>query len=211
MKCFATMKVPRVLAVNKIMSRKSSTALLVLLISILNANDNGSAMGLISKEKAVTVTFFDHGKAVELHKEEAQQLLDEIEYQLSSAGDTIKLAVFPHIIESIRSAELSIEVRYKKKKVFMIRGTQFEIDQILIPLSGKYAGGVTTIFYGKKKYASGPFQNMKGTTILKKTLMEAGVGLGCSIWPSSHTFRSRRSTCSAWIDGGCKALIYSLI
>jgi hypothetical protein len=35
--------------------------------------------------------------------------------------------------------------------------------------------------------------------------------LGCSIWPSSHTFRSRRSTCSAWIDGGCKALIYSLI
>lgn len=40
---------------------------------------------------------------------------------------------------------------------------------------------------------------------------DVGEGLGCSIWPSSHTFRSRRSTCSAWIDGGCKALIYSPI
>ncbi len=33
--------------------------------------------------------------------------------------------------------------------------------------------------------------------------------LGCSIWPSSRTFCSCRSVCSAWIDGGRKALIYS--
>lgn len=90
--------------------------------------------------------------------QKGQDLIASVESSIKMSNSILRLAVGKQTIRSLKKSGLSIEFIYRKEVQFAVSelGKTFTIDRILIPLSGSLSGAGTTIFYGKKKYLSGP-------------------------------------------------------
>jgi len=96
------------------------------------------------------------------------KLKTDCEDLLTSADDTVRLAIMKEDIQKIKS-ESAIELIYPEVRKFKINyGPQtINIDRILIPLN---ENPPAMIIKGLKDYESGPFTNSKGTETIKELL-----------------------------------------
>jgi hypothetical protein len=121
------------------------------------------------------VIIYDHGKPLWLSadKPAVQGLVALAEERLHSADNLLRLAVTPGLITGIQQSELVIEFRYARPHTLEIpfRKKTITLERLLIPLTGDFAEGVTTIFLGYPEYAAGPYRS-KGTPDQLRKLAE---------------------------------------
>jgi hypothetical protein len=100
------------------------------------------------------------------------------ENQLKTANSIFKLAVGENLIRDLYKNEISVEIRYPKLKTFIIPINNLEIkaQRLLIPITGEFAGKITTIFYGNASfYSSGPYVNSEGTKDFEYLVESLGI------------------------------------
>ncbi|HEX9871659.1 MAG TPA: hypothetical protein VGC99_24270 [Candidatus Tectomicrobia bacterium] len=139
----------------------------------------GLKMKAIAQPDKVSVTIYDRGKQLNLAADVAavQELVSRCEAQMRTADTMLKLAVTPQLIANLRRQEVTIEIRYSQPQTFIIsfNGQTVEPMRILIPLTGEFAQGVTTIFYGRDQYAHGPYRNSQGQHEISTVVAKLGI------------------------------------
>jgi hypothetical protein len=108
-----------------------------------------------------SVTIYDRGEITRLpaDRDESQLLITLAEDRLRSANNVLRLAVTPGLIAGIQRSELAVEIGYAQPQTFAIFGKkEIKPKQLLLPLTGDFAEGVTTIFVGYPQYAAGPYR-----------------------------------------------------
>src|SRR5262245_46289008 len=118
-----------------------------------------------------SVTLYDRGRQVDLSPAlpAVQELVAHCEKQLETADDILRLAVTPSLIQEVRAKELAVEIRYAEPKAFVIAFNKQTLRplRLMVPLTGEYAGEVTTIFHGTTQYGAGPYRNSSGTAAIR--------------------------------------------
>jgi hypothetical protein len=84
---------------------------------------------------------------------------------LQTADNVLRLATTPELIQGLRAREVALEIVYRRPQSFVIGFNKqtIQVDRLLIPLTGEFAGGgPTTMFHGGSTYAAGPYRNSQG-------------------------------------------------
>lgn len=119
----------------------------------------------------VLVTLHRQGQALmRLEPGAHHDLVRACEAQLTGADGILRLAVQDSLIATLRDTELTLEIHYPAPRRFTLDmgGRTLELSRLLIPLSGEYAGPVTTLFYGTEDHwSAGPLRNSRGTEALQ--------------------------------------------
>ena len=132
--------------------------------------------GIAAAMPDVQVTIFDHGKQIAVASPEVtvRELVARCEERLQTADGILRLAVTPALIQDIQDKELAVEIRYREPKDFLIPFNHQTLHplRLLIPLTGEFAGGITTVFHGTTQYGAGPYRNKRDTEDLVKLVTQ---------------------------------------
>lgn len=130
------------------------------------------------QDEVTSINVYTKGKktAISLDKPETQKIIEICEEQLKQADGILRLAVASTLIESIKNNDAALEIIYRNPKTFFItfNKNNVEADRLFIPLTGDFAGGLTTIFHGRGSYAAGPYRNKDGTAAISSILEKMG-------------------------------------
>ncbi len=168
------------MAKNQIISQKATFAIAMAFILLLSACTRYSTTPQTStkvaplesagKEEEITKTkiiFYKEGmRRIILGGESSfTPLKSTLEDMFLNSNDALYTIVDEESINVIRTHEMAVEIVYEKPIELTtsnptVRDTTIKIDRIMVPLRGQ---SPRTIFYGLKKYSSGPFLYLAGT------------------------------------------------
>ena len=111
-----------------------------------------------------------NGKVMNLTNEEKLEITTAVISSFQTSNDFYELLVTENLLQSISESAQYIEISFSETKTLNTeKFGDMVVGKILIPLSGKYAGGdQLTFFSGKKDFSNTPLLNTAGLSKLKE-------------------------------------------
>ena len=90
---------------------------------------------------------------------------------LDNVDDAYDLLVTEELIHSLKEKETCLEIIFPETINVTIGASHIiKLDRILIPISGNFSGRHITVFWGIKKYSSGPYVKKGSSDELKRII-----------------------------------------
>jgi hypothetical protein len=153
-----------------------------ILLTLLVTVGIGWAVARMQEKSQVTVVLHQGGRATTIAKNgpAVDAVVQEVEAQLRSADGVLRLGVTPELIEQLEKDEIVVEIQYRDPPSLIVGFNKNTVRprRLLVPLTGDYAEGMTTIFHATKEFDAGPYRNSKGVAALKQLIEKTGARIG---------------------------------
>ena len=121
-------------------------------------------------DKALIVTYFDHGKYEKMAAKTAQNLEAVTDQMLYEADSLKKKNVSDMLASAVKNGGKGIEIVYEKERQIAMRGQILYIDRILVPFCAQTEcdGQTITFYLGRGTYFAPAYTVSTGGTYVDK-------------------------------------------
>jgi hypothetical protein len=139
---------------------------LVLALGLGGCSDRSAA-----QQSPTTLLIHRAGVALEVDAGSivGKALIEAAESTVAEADAVLRLAAGEAALLTIRQG-LALEVRYSSPRTIEVpkRQRTDEFDRLLIPLTGELAVDISTVFFGKGRFESGPLRSPRPVAELRE-------------------------------------------